>query len=134
MQQAQSELAAAEASIRDQQAQQHAQLLAAKSEEHAALMRDLAAAHEAATLDKAEVVALRQELQLLRTSDASSQQQSQSEEEEESDLEMAHTLLGLSEWMAPQMQGPGLSITQDLSMSTAGVNLCFLSHFMSSHH
>ncbi len=35
----------------------------------------LAAAQEAATLDKAEVMALRQELQLLRPSDASSQQQ-----------------------------------------------------------
>ena len=48
-------------------------------QEHAALMGDLAAAlaaaQEAATLDKAEVMALRQDLQLLRTSDASSQQQ-----------------------------------------------------------
>ena len=38
-------------------------------------MGDLAAAHEAATVDKAEVMAPRQELQLLRPSDASSQQQ-----------------------------------------------------------
>ena len=38
-------------------------------------MGDLAAAQEAATLDKAEVMALRQDLQLLRTFDASSQQQ-----------------------------------------------------------
>ena len=38
-------------------------------------MGDLAAAQLAATLDKAEVMALRQDLQLLRTFDASSQQQ-----------------------------------------------------------
>lgn len=38
-------------------------------------MEDLAAAQEAATLDKAEVMAVRQELQLLRPSDASRQQQ-----------------------------------------------------------
>ena len=38
-------------------------------------MGDLAAAEEAATLDKAEVRAQRQELQLLRASDASSRQQ-----------------------------------------------------------
>ena len=38
-------------------------------------MGDLAAAQEAATLGKAKVMAVRQELQLLRASDASSQQQ-----------------------------------------------------------
>lgn len=38
-------------------------------------MGHLAATQEAATLDKAEVMALRQEVQLLRPSDASSQQQ-----------------------------------------------------------
>ncbi len=43
-------------------------------QEPAALMPHLAA-QQAATLDKAEVMALRQELQLLRTSDTSSQQQ-----------------------------------------------------------
>jgi len=44
-------------------------------QEHAALMGHLAAAQEAAAQDKAEVAALRQELQLLRPSNASSQQQ-----------------------------------------------------------
>ncbi|KAL0022977.1 hypothetical protein WJX79_000787 [Trebouxia sp. C0005] len=118
-----SEQEAAEASIQDQRAQQHAQLLAAKSEEHAALMGDLAAAHEAATVDKAEVMAPRQELQLLRPSDASSQQQSQSEEEEDSQLEVAHTLLGLSEWKVAVLSGlvqrEGINVEMLFDMTAA---------------